>query len=207
MASIICGKCKQTHRSVEAVKGCYRYHNRLMFNARQAPPVPTAPQVPQVLQPAAQAKSDYRWPYPAPLAMVKNIREGRYAVEINEPGRPTDWVFVRVLKPTKGKRAGQINFTTQHSETYSPWMTFFPGSYDTPYHWKESDKLGKALFIICTDPVTSAINYGRELGRCSRCGKELTDERSRWYSIGPECEKHWTEIINVVNETKGVFIP
>jgi hypothetical protein len=42
---------------------------------------------------------------------------------------------------------------------------------------------------------------------CSKCGKKLTHGRSRYYGIGPECEEFWPEVINFINETKGVYVP
>jgi len=41
--------------------------------------------------------------------------------------------------------------------------------------------------ILELGPEGSALLYGRELGRCSRCNRHLTDETSRMFGMGPEC--------------------
>lgn len=139
------------------------------------------------------------WNYKTPEAMVMNIREGRYAVEID--GK---WTFMWVNSPTRGKYKGYFLVRTQHSESYTLAYAKRLDT-DTNYFYNTRPSFDHALMMVACDPFTSAINYGIELGCCSRCARELTDERSRWYSIGPECEQHWPEIINYINETKGEF--
>jgi hypothetical protein len=42
--------------------------------------------------------------------------------------------------------------------------------------------------IACTDDVAGALAaYGREIGRCGRCHRTLTDEDSRAAGLGPDC--------------------
>ena len=43
--------------------------------------------------------------------------------------------------------------------------------------------------ILELGPEGSALLYGRELGRCSRCNRHLTDETSRALGMGPECRQ------------------
>lgn len=45
-----------------------------------------------------------------------------------------------------------------------------------------------ALARIAAD-ADAAARYGREVGRCCRCNRHLTDEASRAAGIGPECAK------------------
>ncbi len=60
-----------------------------------------------------------------------------------------------------------------------------------------SDQLlatGQAVAVLeraaCTDSIVAAMAaYGREIGRCGRCHRSLTDEVSRSEGIGPECAK------------------
>lgn len=204
MPNIKCGHCKEYHQNVAAVRRCPARHAQQTPAARafaiadakrtagdtiktEIPPTPKA------------------WPFNTPLAMVEHMREGRYAVEVKLENKPTDWVFIRVSRPTRGKMKGSLLLQTQHSDYYKHLIIKRPGG--SIWVAQQGEKIDIALMMIAADPFTSAINYGRELGCCSRCGRELTDERSRHYSIGPECEKHWPEIITYVNEVKGVFVP
>ena len=49
----------------------------------------------------------------------------------------------------------------------------------------------EALSRIARDPSTAAVEYGRETGRCSCCGRELTNPDSIALGIGPICKDRW----------------
>lgn len=191
MASINCAHCRNKHTSVLQVKDCAFRHARAAAQSQRLANMRAS--VPQPIQ----ARPN-EWPFKTPEAMVRNTRDGRYAVELD--GK---WTFLRFSRPKNGKRKGCLVVQTQHSEAYKPFVTFYPSG--SLFIAQNKSILDAALMMVAADPFTSAMNYGRELGCCSRCGRELTDERSRYYSIGPECEKYWPEIINYINETKGVF--
>lgn len=50
-----------------------------------------------------------------------------------------------------------------------------------------SDELEAAILELCAQPLESAIAYGRQTGRCSCCGRKLTDATSVERGIGPIC--------------------
>ena len=41
--------------------------------------------------------------------------------------------------------------------------------------------------LIAADPQAAAERFGKEIGRCYVCGRQLTDELSRSLGIGPDC--------------------
>lgn len=205
-SQIKCGHCKGYHTGQRGVffcsQGPHAQANRaaLAANARVAPQAPSDARndgADPFATPTIR-ETGLVWKLNVPQAMVENLKEGRYAVR-----RDTDdpFVFVRVSRPTRGRRRGCLVIQTQHSDWYEDFVTIYPSG--KVFTAKLTERLDMALFIVCADPMTAAINYGRELGHCSRCGRELTDERSRYYSIGPECEKHWPEIIAHINEESG----
>ena len=49
----------------------------------------------------------------------------------------------------------------------------------------------EALSRIARDPSTAAVEYGRETGRCSCCGRELTNPDSIALGIGQICKDRW----------------
>lgn len=49
----------------------------------------------------------------------------------------------------------------------------------------------KAISIICSDPLAAAVMHGKQTGRCSCCGLELTNEESVRLGIGPICREKW----------------
>lgn len=156
----------------------------------------SAPPAPQPATPPAPPA----WPLSTPEGMVRGIRDGRYAVR---PDHNTPFRFVRVWRPTHGKKKGAIILQTQHSDAYKECVVIWPSGRVSVYD-KRIDPL---LLLVVVDPVTASINYGRELNRCSSCGRELTDGRSIYYSIGPECEKRWADLINYVDQTQGPYVP
>jgi DNA-directed RNA polymerase subunit RPC12/RpoP len=172
--SIKCGNCGHRHANTAGVRACYRSRYR-------PAPAPVVRQATMATEPV--------WPLRTPEPMVNNIKDGRYAVraDSNQP-----FVFVRVKRPKTGKKNGCLVVQTQHSDWYRDELTIYPsGRIWCP----QPHQIDMPLLLVAADPMTGAMNYGMELGVCSRCGRELTDERSRWYGIGPECEHHWPEII------------
>lgn len=48
-----------------------------------------------------------------------------------------------------------------------------------------------ALEAIASDPLEAAVRHGRKTGRCSCCGRELTNAESIELGIGPICRSKW----------------
>lgn len=202
MSQIKCGHCSTRqrpvyHKTTREVAFCGFQAAR----ATLAQTTRTLPAAEQPTQPVVRASlRQNEWGMKIPEVMVRGIRDGRYAVKVD-----TDHVFIRMSHPTHGKSKGCTILQTQHSDFYKPLITFYPtGSLAV---FQRSPRIEQALLMIAADPYTAALAYGKELGCCSRCGRELTDERSRHYSIGPECEKHWPELITYINETQGPYVP
>lgn len=134
-----------------------------------------------------------------PLPMLDMVKDGRYAWR---PDANTKWTFVRISRPRNGRMAGCTKIQTQHGDTLTDRMSVYPSGHvwlPVP-HMIESQLIG-----IIVDQKQAALDYGREIGKCCRCGKKLTDERSRWYGIGPECEKVSPDQIAYVEEQHGTF--
>lgn len=140
------------------------------------------------------------WTLKVPKAMVENLKKGRYAVRMDQSD---PYTFILVARPTFGRFKGCLTIKTQHGERYLEAVVLHPSGF---VHISNRN-VEMPLFLACADPMTAAIAYGRELGCCSSCGRKLTDERSRYYSIGPECEKSWPEIIASVDEESGPYFP
>jgi hypothetical protein len=128
-------------------------------------------------------------------------KDGRYAVKM---GPDDPFRFIRLSRPKNGKSKGFLKIQTQHSEALAPAASIrLDGS---GRYVQQRDLLPYLRMLVC-DPTTAAMDYGRAMRRCSRCGIRLTDDRSRWFSIGPECEKYWPEIIGMVLDKRGPYVP
>jgi len=123
------------------------------------------------------------------LAMVRGLIErvpiGYYAVQ-KESGAPIK--FIRLSRPKVGGRnrfAGALKIQTQHGPRLEEAGALWPGG-----QWSIwNHELPEMLLLLVSDHRRCNKLYAQEIGRCMRCNAELTDDRSRHYGIGPECEQ------------------
>lgn len=93
------------------------------------------------------------------------VADGRYAVEHEG--------VLKFFKLKNGRKAGYVFLDVQASDDWYPI--------------RHPHRIDEILALISADELTAARRYGQELGKCSRCGRTLTDETSRAYGIGPDC--------------------
>jgi hypothetical protein len=115
---------------------------------------------------AEAAKRVARYASEAPLAEVP---AGHYAIE----GSDGTLKFYRVDRPTEGRWAGWVFVSVQASDELHPI--------------KNRATKAQILAEISKDWKAAGARYGREIGRCYRCHRTLTDETSRALGIGPDC--------------------
>lgn len=227
---IICGNCHQRHPSVEAIKACYAGKTKtaapeqkeLSVTRRQLDYIKSLNgDVSKAMTLTIKEASNYidqlkkakrmsnpiesapnRLATKVPLDMLANVPDGYYAAQLDSTQAFT---FFRISRPKSGQFKGTLKIQTQHGPDYKLAMVVwsFERQRVTVYNKAIEDE----LLLVCVDHNGCAIAYAEKIGRCMRCNTELTDERSRWYGIGPECEKHWPYIIDLVNDRKGEYVP
>lgn len=101
-------------------------------------------------------------------APFPKVAKGYYAIEVDGVLK-----FYRVDRPTEGKWAGYTFLSVQASDDFWPI--------------KNRDQKRAILELIAADPKAAGARYGREIGRCYRCHRTLTDATSRANGIGPDC--------------------
>lgn len=231
-----CGRCKQYHSTIEEARNCYLRIAQTIYTPPVKTFEPaTARQLSYIndlggsrakaVRMSKSEASDYitvlkRRPRPVnlqttapnrvttkvPISMlydaIKPGREGRFAVQADTN---TPYVFFRITTPKSGQFAGSLKVQTQHGPDFKLALVVWPGVEQrvTVYNKSVEDD----LLLVCVDPNGGKIAYGRELHHCGICGKELTDERSRWYGIGPDCETRNGHIIDLVNDSVGPYRP
>lgn len=124
--------------------------------------------------------------------MLKGIPDGNYAAQAEEGDRID---FLRITRPDKGKFKGALKVQSRHSDTLRTDAVLWPSGIWSVYYSYVVD----ALLMVVADRRGCMRLFAKELGQCCICGKSLTDERSRHYGIGPECEKDHPEIIEEVD--------
>lgn len=132
-----------------------------------------------------------------PPELLKLVEPGRYAVRA-DAAHP--YTFIRVSHPKTGNYKDAIKVQTQHADRLSaPKLVIWPSGKVSLYDVTIEDP----LLLVVADRQGAARAYAKELGRCARCGVELTDEQSRRYGIGPECIKHWPWMAVLAEEEAG----
>lgn len=99
---------------------------------------------------------------PAPV----DVEDGRYAL------RGEDGV-VRFYRVKHAKSSGRVYAMIQAGSELHPVRRYEGGR--------------QVVERIAEDPEAAQVLYGRELGECYHCGRDLTDELSRSLGIGPVC--------------------
>lgn len=102
-----------------------------------------------------------------PVRDAQGVQPGRYA--IREDGVVK---FFRVTEG-KGRWAGRTFVEAQASDDH--------------HAIRNPQRRAEILAAIAENPLEAELLYGRELGRCSRCGRTLTKESSRAYGMGDDC--------------------
>jgi hypothetical protein len=134
-----------------------------------------------------------------PISMLKSLPNGYYAARQSSE---EDWNFFRVSRPTKNEYKGCVKVQTQHGPNLKLALVLWP-SEKVSLH---NPRVENDMLLCSVDPNGCGMNYAEVLKHCCKCGKDLTDPRSRWYGIGPDCEKRHEDHIERINESKGVFV-
>lgn len=85
------------------------------------------------------------------------------------------------------QNAGAIYVTRDSDEQYLGKV--IGGKFLPVWEAKEEDKA--AVLRIAENPKEAAVRWGKKTGRCSCCGRELTDPNSIAAGIGPICATKW----------------
>lgn len=104
-----------------------------------------------------------------PTVPVPVVEAGRYAIV----GADGVVKFYSVDCPTEGRWAGRT--------FVSVWAS------DEKHPIRNAAVRTQILADIASDPKEALLRFGREIGKCGRCGRTLTDEQSRADGIGPVC--------------------
>jgi hypothetical protein len=104
------------------------------------------------------------------VAPDADIPAGYYAVSV--PGDTQAVAFFQLDRPTEGRWAGRTFLSQLASdERYSV----------------RGARRDVVMALIAEDIHEAGFRFGREIGRCCRCHRTLTDESSRAAGIGPDC--------------------
>lgn len=182
-ASIICHKDRRVrHTSVREVRVCHGLY----------PPAPVAPVPAQPTRRNTLESTVF-------TAMLDMVPDGRYAWQ---PSEEVPLTFIRLKRydaKARNRFAGATVVQTQHSETLKLAWVWWPSGKISVHNSRICDVINGVI----VDYKRCRKRYSAELNQCGICGKTLTDERSRWYGIGPDCETRHEDVIWEVDEENG----
>lgn len=199
--AIKCGRCKEYHPSVAAVRACHTSGTQVIVNRPEAasPATSSVPASERQLQFIADLAAKLGETAPTPRdrshasELIDQLKGRRATLPTVEqtmrstapvaalPEVPAGYYaievdgtvkFYRVDRPTEGRWAGRTFVKVQASDDLHP---------------VRGEGARKVLEAIAVDPKAASLRYGREIGRCGVCNRTLTDETSRANGIGPIC--------------------
>jgi hypothetical protein len=91
------------------------------------------------------------------------------------------------LAPATGRNAGALYVVEIEDDAYQGKVE---GVTFKAAREAKGDTLSR-LQTIARNPMEAAVRYGRQTGRCSCCGRELTNQASIDAGIGPICAGKW----------------
>lgn len=120
------------------------------------------------------------------LTPIKAMFDSAVAAGLKKPAYRAAGVVLK-LAAASGRNPGALYVTDEATGDYLgkvQGITFYPVA-SAPSTVKE------ALAEIAAAPKEAAVAWGRRTGKCSCCGRELTDKVSIANGIGPICETKW----------------
>lgn len=125
----------------------------------------------------------------APVVTVARIVEAFDAARANGIQRPKAYLgdYKFSLAPSSGRNAGALYVTGVANDAYLGKIVdgrFLRVRECTPEQEAE-------IVAVASDPKAAAIAFGRRTGRCSCCGRELTNHVSIDLGIGPICAEKY----------------
>jgi len=138
------------------------------------------------------------------INVLRMIPNGRYAVTADD-GKQTVFLKVAELKGRDGAPYRDVKYKS--SDNWIPLQKFWPSGQVTGKNSIHGSVVADLLVQVMMDKEGCADRYGERFEECVNCGRELTDDRSRYYRLGSECIQHRDEIVEYIENTRGPWVP
>lgn len=162
-------------------------------DARPAAPAPVAAPEPPPISRRSELPE-------ATIGLIGLVADGYYATRTS-PTEP--YLFYKVSTPKSGQYKGSRKFMTRHGDDWKTAFVIWPSGRASSY----KPGIDQHLLELIANQSKAKLQYARQIGSCCICGKTLTDERSRYYGIGPDCETRHSDIIGWVTDEYGPYVP
>jgi hypothetical protein len=136
--------------------------------------------------------------------LIGMVPDGYFAVR-EQDGAPI--TFMRLSRPSsRNFPKGSIKVQSLHGPALETRWVKWPSGKISVYRWYGHD-IEDYLLLLIADWRGASLLYAEKIRKCGRCNAKLTDPRSRFYGIGPECETKtgWTWWLDEIAEKKGGY--
>ncbi|AKJ71881.1 hypothetical protein TIN4_84 [Tsukamurella phage TIN4] len=139
------------------------------------------------------------------LNVLRLIPNGRYAVANDDE---TQIVFLR-LAERKSKVGNAPHRVVQYksSDTWNDLQYYWNDGRVTGRNTVHGSSVADLLTQIMMDKAGCADRYGEKFSECVNCGRELTDDKSRYYRLGSECITKRPDLVDYIDNKNGVWSP
>lgn len=160
--------------------------------------LPSAPDPMAAVVTPVKDKLDYN--------ILRMIPDGRYAVANDDE---TQVVFMRVSTRKSKALSGTEYRVVQYksSDTWNDLQFYFPTGNVTGRNTVHGSTVADLLTQIMMDKAGCADRYGAKFSECVNCGRELTDDKSRYYRLGSECITKRADVVDYVDNKAGAWYP
>jgi hypothetical protein len=122
----------------------------------------------------------------ADLSRIREMFDAATASGFKKPVYRAEGLKI-TLAPATGRNSGALYVVQIEDDAYQGKVE---GVTFKAMREANADTLGR-LQTIARNPMEAAVRYGRQTGRCSCCGRELTNKASIDAGIGPICAGKW----------------
>lgn len=138
------------------------------------------------------------------LNVLKIIPDGRYAVTSSDASQT---VFLKLSTRNKSNGYPHREVRYKSAESWHPLQQYYPSGQVTGRNEIHGSVVADLLTQVMMDVGGSADRYGERFAECVNCGRELTDDRSRYYHLGSECVQKRADVVEYVDRERGPWTP
>lgn len=140
------------------------------------------------------------------MNILRMIPDGRYAVTADD-GKQTVFLKLATRKRYKGDPEEYRDLRYKSSDDWLELQKFYQSGMVTGRNEVHGSVVADLLVQVMMDKAGCADRYGERFKECVNCGRELTDDKSRYYRLGSECITRRPEIVEYVDDNFGVWTP
>lgn len=141
------------------------------------------------------------------MNVLRMIPDGRYAVTADD-GKQT--VFLKLATRTARVASNPASYRDLRYKSSDSWLEFqrfYPTGHVTGRNSVHGSTAADLLVQVMMDKGGCADRYGERFQECVNCGRELTDDKSRYYRLGSDCIQHRLDVVEYIDATRGEYTP